>query len=196
VVEEVVETVDDAIEVAEEVVETVDEVVEEAAPFEEDEDTRVSTSHGAAPTEKKKEPKPAEVVEVEFAQAPAPVPVVQPPVKHVRVRSNIDVLSELEKLRKGGAPAAAAKPASEKKKGGLDELLTSRLGGKKELTRSAEVPLPKGILAKSRRAKFSLVFEDGSATPLHTGEPIIIDLSGTDDADRVVVTLRLDLSSK
>src|SRR5262249_15019108 len=74
---------------------------------------------------------PLEIGEVSFAETP-PVEKIEPAqVKHVKVRSNIDILAELEKLRKNTTAASAAspeKPARRPTAGvSIDDLLASSL---------------------------------------------------------------------
>ena len=91
-------------------------------------------------------------------------------MKRVRVRSNVDILSELEKLRKiatqrptGRTGATPALDSSSKSRSGahsIDDLLSSTLNHKKDVAQTFDLAMPKDALARSRRLKVNLSFAD------------------------------------
>ncbi len=184
------EALEEAIEVmeaAEEIEEIAEEVVDEG-PFEPEPQSAQAPRRAAPP----REPEP---VEVEFDRAASAEPVKDSTVKHVKVRSNIDVLSELEKLRKGSTQKPAG-PAGEKKKGGLDDVLSARLNHRKELNRNLDFSVPKDLLARSRRVKVSFTFEDDASVAVHSVSDLPLDLQNLVDIEKLLLNLKIDVQAK
>ena len=134
----------------------------------------------------------------------APVPA-EPAVKHVKVRSSVDILSELDKLRKLStqkAPAAAQPPKSgalrAPKPGGvsIDDLLASNLNHKKDVTRSFDLTVPRQVLGRSRQVTIELKFSDGEGSPLQTDSSFSIDLSGASDLQKLMLSLRFNVQAE
>ena len=139
----------------------------------------------------------------ETAEA-APVPA-EPAVKHVKVRSSVDILSELDKLRKLStqkAPAAAQPPKSgalrAPRTGGvsIDDLLASNLNHKKDVTRSFELTVPRQVLGRSRQVTIELRFSDGAGSPLAADNSFSIDLSGASDLQKLMLSLRFNVQAE
>ena len=105
-----------------------------------------------------------EIAEVSFAEAAEPEPekAVDKEVRHVRVGSNIDILAELEKLRK--TSTATGTPAEEKPKRApvglsVDDLLATSLNHRKEVNKVFEVQVPRRQL-QGHQITVALRFED------------------------------------
>jgi len=138
----------------------------------------------------------------ESAGAPAPA---EPAVKHVKVRSSVDILSELDKLRKlstqkapaGSGPAPRA-DALRPRAGGvsIDDLLASNLNHKKDVTRSFDLTLPRQVLGRSRQVTIELKFSDGSGSPLPTDSSFSIDLSSSADLQKLLLSLRFNVQAE
>ena len=101
--------------------------------------------------------------EVSFAEIQPP-PDEPPPnssVKHVRVRSNVDILSELEKLRKIATQKSPRPGHTGKTKSAadvsLDDLLGSSRNHKKDVAQSFEVLCPRTSSEESARDRRALL---------------------------------------
>jgi signal recognition particle receptor subunit beta len=124
---------------------------------------------------------PAPEPEIEFNEAAKPKPA--PPVKHVKVRSSIDVMAELEALRK----KATQSPAKQKKEGG--GAAPARRG--RELHKAAQVNVPAEALNKARSLKVTLSFEDGENNVVQVQEEKV-ELGETSDVQSVSLNVRID----
>jgi hypothetical protein len=140
------------------------------------------------------------------------VPALDTSMKHVKVRSNVDILSELDKLRKvstqkpagaSGLPASFPTSGSLSVAGGkpktspgmsLDDLLTSGANHKKELSKSVDLGLPKEALVRSKHVTVALRFADESGTgPERTFQ---IELSGLRDVQKLLLSLRINVQGE
>jgi len=142
--------------------------------------------------------------EISFGETAAPAPAAaEPAVKHVKVRSSIDILSELDKLRKlstqkapsGVAGAARADSARARGPASIDDLLASNLNHKKDVTRSYDVTVPRQVLGRSRLVTIELKFSDGSGSPLPTDTSFSIDLSSSADLQKLLLSLRFNVQA-
>jgi len=106
------------------------------------------------------EPEPEEVTEpepeIDFSQSAKPAKKAQ--VKHVKVRSSVDIMAELESLRK---KATQSTPKPVKKEVSPLELL--RHPRKHEIQKSITFPVPPGVLPKATSLNVAVSFqnEDG-----------------------------------
>jgi len=132
-------------------------------------------------------------VEVDFEQSTTAEPIREGAVKHVKVRSNIDVLAELEKLRKGSTQRT---PAGERKKSPLDDLLGASTNHRKEITRNLDVVLPKEQLARARSFKLSITFEDQASNSFHHVSDLPVDLQNLSDVEKLLLNLKIDFQGK
>ncbi len=136
--------------------------------------------------------------EVSFAEIQPP-PDEPPPdssVKHVRLRSNVDILSELEKLRKI-ATQRPASPSHHKTKSAvdvsLDDLLGSTRNHKKDVAQSFEVLLPQDALSKSRRVTVALSFGDDTGAPIGAEKRFDVELAGVKDVQKLLLSLKFNV---
>jgi mutual gliding-motility protein MglA len=146
-------------------------------------------------------PEPLEMGEVSFAEAPAPpepAPVAEPPVKHVRVRSNIDILAELEKLRKSTTAETNSDRAARRPTTGIsiDDLLASSLNHRKEINRIFEVQVPHGELAQGRHVTIGLRIEDDEKNPVGEEKTFSIDLHTKQDIEKLLLSLKFHIFGK
>jgi hypothetical protein len=143
-------------------------------------DTQVSAPKGpkaAPPPPPSPAPVPAAPEEkIEFGQVAQPTSQATMEVRHVRVKSSVDILGELEKLRRQ-VPLDAGGPAKPKKKSSLpdvDMLLAGSADQRKEINKSFEVPLDKGTLQKAGEVSLTLILRDEAKKGL--GEPMSLSI--------------------
>src|SRR5437870_9594588 len=98
-------------------------------------------------------PAPAPEPEIDFSQSTKPAKKAQ--VKHVKVRTSVDIMAELESLRKK-ATQSAPKPAK-KEFSPLDELLHPK---KREMQKSVTLAMAPGVLPKSKSLRVAVSFEN------------------------------------
>jgi hypothetical protein len=137
--------------------------------------------------------------EVHFAEVRTngPGPSAEPPVKHVRVRSSVDILSELEKLRKLSTQRPAPDSATRPRSGAslsIDDLLSGTLSNhRKDVSHSFEWNVPKDALGKSRKATVTVSFQDGTGGETASGQTFSFDLVNLRDVHRLLLALKFNV---
>ncbi len=140
-----------------------------------------------------------EIADVSFAQASEPESVSVEDVKHVRVRSNIDILAELEKLRKD---ATAAPPATDRRVRrettgvSIDDLLASSLNHRKEISRIFEMQVPKSELSGGHQIRIGLQIEDREQNPVGQQKSFAIELHTRPDLEKLLLSLKFHIFGK
>ena len=118
--------------------------------------------------------------EAPVAAAPAPE------VKHVKVRSWVDIMAELESLRKRATAGTPPKPKKEPSP--LDALLGKK--PKRDIQKSLALKVPAEVLPKAKSLRVTVSFENSDGV-LQTQEHAI-DVSDASDAQSLSVNLRID----
>lgn len=138
-----------------------------------------------------------EPLRVEFEQAAATAPVDA--VKHVKVRSNVDILSELEKLRKNATLKPMPESGARTRPGSslsIDDLLSSGLNHRKEVQKLYEIEMKKKDLTRAGRLVFSVRLDDQKNKTLGDERQFEIDLADMRDIEKLMVSLKLHVSGK
>src|SRR5262249_45218644 len=146
-------------------------------------------------------PEPGEVEEVEigdvsFAEAPPAQEPAPEDVKRVRVRSNIDILAELEKLRKNATAAPLVeRPATRRAPEGVssDDLLAPSLNHRKEINRVFEVEVPHRDLARGHQLTVGLQLEDKDKKPVGEEKSFAIELHARQDIEKLLLSLKFHI---
>jgi signal recognition particle receptor subunit beta len=126
----------------------------------------------------------------ESPATPAPqetAPAPAPEVKTVKVRSSVDVMSELEALRKRATQTTPRAP----KRDILADLASLR--PKRDLHRTMHVQLPSDLLPRTRSVRVTLSFEDKDAGVLETRDQQL-ELGDASDVQSLSVNLKIDLT--
>ncbi len=139
-----------------------------------------------------------EIAEISFAQAPEPEPVSVEDVKHVKVRSNIDILAELEKLRKDATAAPVAdRPVRRPAPGiSIDDLLASSLNHRKEISRIFELQVPRQELSGGHQVTVGLRIEDRDHNPVGEEKTFAIELHTRPDLEKLLLSLKFHIFTK
>ena len=134
---------------------------------------------------------PQEIGEVSFAEAP------QPEVKHVRLRSNIDILAELDKLRRNATSLPASNRAARRTaEVSIDDLLASSLNHRKEINRVYEIDLPQSDLARGQIVTLGFGLEDKHRQPVGERKTFSIELNTKSDVEKLLLSLKFHISGK
>ncbi len=141
--------------------------------------------------------------DVHFAEVRAPeARVAETAVRHVRVRSSVDILSELEKLRKLSTQRAsvsgiepAVRPRSSASRS-LEELLSGTRNHRKDVAQSFELTLPKDALGRSRKATVTLRFQDDAGGETAPETTVSIDLAQARDIQKLLLSLKFNVQGK
>jgi len=155
----------------------------------------------AAPTPPAAAAPETEIGDVTFAEAEEPEPekAVDEEVRHVKVGSNIDILAELERLRKTSTATAA--PAEQKPRRpatgiSVDDLLASSLNHRKEVSKVFEVQVPKRQLAQGHQVTIGLKFEDRQGNAIGEGQNFAIELQSRSDIEKLLLSLKFHIQGK
>jgi signal recognition particle receptor subunit beta len=140
----------------------------------------------------------AEIADVSFAQAPEPESVSVEDVKHVRVRSNIDILAELDKLRKDATASPVAERPTRRQAPGIsiDDLLASSLNHRKEINRIFELQVPRQELAGGHQVTVGLRIEDRDHNPVGEEKVFAIELHTRPDLEKLLLSLKFHIFAK
>ena len=144
-------------------------------------------------------PPDSEIAEVSFAEAERPEPekVVSKEVRHVKVRSNVDILAELERLRK----TSTASPTPEKPRRAptgisVDDLLAGSLNHRREVNKVFEVQVPKQQLARGQQVTVGLRFADRQGNEIGEPQSFSIDLHSRSDIEKLLLSLKFHIQGK
>ncbi len=123
---------------------------------------------------------PAAEPDIDFSQTDkAPK---EPKVKHVKVRSSVDIMAELEALRKRATQTTPKQ--SKKEVSPLDALLKPR-----DVQKSISLKVNPGTLAKTRAVRVAVSFENNDGIVQHAEQTIEVDAS---DAQSLTVNLKIN----
>jgi hypothetical protein len=126
-------------------------------------------------------PPPTPEPEIEFSQAEKPAK--EPKVKHVKVRSSVDVMAELEALRKRATqttPKQAKKEVSP-----LDALMKTR-----DVQKTISLKVNPDTLTKTKSVRVAVSFENREGVVQHQEQTI--ELGDASDAKSLTVNLKIN----
>jgi hypothetical protein len=124
--------------------------------------------------------------EIEFGQAAQPHKA-EPEVKTVKVRSSVDVMAELEALRKR-ATNVTPKAAKRDIMADLDSLRPKR-----DIQRTLHLKVPHDVLPRTKSVRVTLSFEDADQGVIESQDQTV-DLTDTSDVQSLSVNLKIDLA--
>jgi signal recognition particle receptor subunit beta len=119
--------------------------------------------------------------EIDFSQTTKPVK--QPHVKHVKVRSSVDIMAELEALRKKATQTTPKQPKKETSP--LDALLKKR-----EIQKTVTLNIPPNTLSKSKSLRVAVSFENSDGVVQQQEQTI--ELGDASGAQSLSVNLKIN----
>ena len=137
-----------------------------------------ATKAAEPPVEATAPERPAPEPEVDFSETEKPAKVA--PMKHVKVRSTIDVMAELEALRKRATTQAAPKSKKE-----------PAARRRREVQKDMTVSIPAHVLAHTKTVKVTLSFQNTDGGLAHEQKQTL-ELEDTANVDSVSVNLRIE----
>ncbi len=140
----------------------------------------------AAPPVNEPSPAPPEP-DIDFGQSERPGKAA-PEVKHVKVRSSVDIMAELESLRKRATQSTPKAPP--KKETSPLDALRNPPKPKRDVHRTITLPTPPGTLPKSKRLRIAVSFENDGGVVQSQEESI--DLGETGDVQSLSVNLKFE----
>jgi signal recognition particle receptor subunit beta len=119
---------------------------------------------------------------------PAPVAEPEPEVKTVKVRSSVDIMAELEALRKRATNTSATRAP---KRDVMADLASLR--PRRDVNRTLHLQLPSDVLPRAKSVRVTLSFEDGDQGVIDTRDQQL-ELGDTSDVQSLSVNLKIDLA--
>jgi signal recognition particle receptor subunit beta len=139
-----------------------------------------------------------EISEVSFAQSGDPAPSPEAGVKHVRLGSNVDILAELERLRKNATSLSPSGRPSRRAASGIsvDDLLANSLNHRKEVSRMFELEIPRRDLASGQQVTVTLRFTDRGNRRVGEEKSFSIPLETAQDLEKLLLSLKFQIFGK
>ena len=138
----------------------------------------------------------SEVIEVEFDTESRPGLEAPPPVKRVHVSNQMDILAELDGLRKqatmanGGHDFTATTPDLD-----LDSLLSADTGDTRELKRKIDQALNSDIFKNMRGLQVAIRIQDEGGDTIHTFDPVSLEVKDAESLKKLCLRFSLDLEN-
>lgn len=136
---------------------------------------------------------------VEFATTSGEAQAVTPAeMRHVKVSSSLDILSELETLRKASTMRAEPRPSaalSAAPSFDLDSLLQASVNSRQEVKRKVEQRVG-NALGRASRCVVSIQLVDAHGKPLRDVDPIEVELKRSDRIRQLSMTLVVNLQGE
>ena len=120
--------------------------------------------------------------------SPEPAPPPEPEVKTVKVRTAVDVMAELEALRKRATQTTPKAP----KRDIIADL--DSLRPKRDIHRTLHLQLPADVLPRTKTVRVTLSFEDAEAGVIESRDQQLELGENTADVQSLSVNLKIDLS--
>ena len=134
---------------------------------------------------------------VEFATTPEAEPeVVETEMRHVRVSSSLDILAELETLRKSSTYRPEPRPARESAPAfDLDALLQGSLNSRQEVKRRIDEQVG-GALGEAHRCLVNIQLVDGDGRVVRDVSPLEVELKRGGKIRHLALTLLVNLQGE
>ena len=124
--------------------------------------------------------------EIDFSQTEKPAKAA-PDVKHVKVRSSVDIMAELEGLRKRATQSA---PRAAKKETSAADIVIEAPRPKRDVVKTLHIPAAPGVLPQTRTLRVTVSFENDDGVVQKQEQ--FIELGDTSDIQSLAVNIRID----
>jgi mutual gliding-motility protein MglA len=122
--------------------------------------------------------------EIDFSQSDKPQKA-EPEVKTVKVRNSVDVMAELEALRKRATNTTPRAPRRDI----LADLASLR--PRRDISRTLHIQLPADVFSRAKSVRVTLSFEDGEQGVIDARDQQV-ELGDTSDVQSLSVNLKID----
>jgi hypothetical protein len=142
-----------------------------------------------------------EEVKVEFDKTDVDIQVAPPPpMKRVQVSNQMDILAELDSLRKQ-ATMSAPGPTRTKSAGGgpaldLDALIGAGAIRQKELRRRLAKQVNSDVFRRMHALQLAIRLQDASGETIHTLDPVLLSVEQSGALEKLSLLLTIDLENK
>jgi signal recognition particle receptor subunit beta len=124
--------------------------------------------------------------EIDFSQTEKPAKAA-PDVKHVKVRSSVDIMAELEGLRKRATQSA---PKAAKKETSAADIVIEAPRPKRDVVKTLHIPAAPGVLPQTRTLRVTVSFENEDGVVQKQDQ--FVELGDTSDIQSLAVNIRID----
>jgi signal recognition particle receptor subunit beta len=132
-------------------------------------------------------PPPAPIPEPEIDFSQTEKPAKSPEVKHVKVRSSVDIMAELEGLRKR---ATQSTPKAPKKEAVAADIVIETPKPKRDVVKTLHVPAAPGVMPQTRTLRVSVSFENEDGVVQKQEQ--FVELDDASDIQSVTLNIRID----
>ena len=137
-----------------------------------------------------------EEIKVAFEDSSTPPPEEVPPVKRVQVSNQVDILAELDGLRKQATMSSSERGFSASSRElDLDSLLSSASPLTRELRKKLEHSVNSNIFKNMRGVQFAIRIQDDDGKTIHSFDPVSLDVKDAEDLKKLCLHLSLDLEN-
>ena len=151
------------------------------------------TPIGDAATATAEEP---EVIEVEFDAETSAEPAEPPAVKRVQVSNQMDILAELDGLRKQATMGISSRqPKTSASDLDLDSLISGDTGQSRELRRKIEKAVNSDIFKTMRGMQIAIRIQNEGGDTIHSFDPVSVEIEDATALKKLCLRLSLDLEN-
>ena len=137
-----------------------------------------------------------EVIQVGFENGSTGDIEAPPPVKRVHVSNQIDILAELDGLRKQATMSTHERDFSSTSPDlDLDSLLSSASPLTREMRKKLERTVNSNVFSHMRGVQFAIRIQDKDGETIHTFDPVSLDIEEAGGLKRLSLHLSLDLEN-
>ena len=137
-----------------------------------------------------------EVIEVEFDAETSSEPAAPPEVKRVQVSNQMDILAELDGLRKQATMGISGRqPKTSASDLDLDSLISGSAGQSRELRRKIEKAVNSDIFKTMRGMQIAIRIQDEGGDTIHSLDPVSVDIEDATALKKLCLRFSLDLEN-
>lgn len=138
----------------------------------------------------------SEVIEVEFDAETSAEPAEPPEVKRVQVSNQMDILAELDGLRKQATMGISGRqPKTTASDLDLDSLISGDTGQSRELRRKIEKAVNSDIFKTMRGMQIAIRIQDEGGDIIHSLDPVSVDIEDATALKKLCLRFSLDLEN-
>jgi len=137
-----------------------------------------------------------DVIEVEFDAETSAEPAEPPEVKRVQVSNQMDILAELDGLRKQATMGISGRqPKTTASDLDLDSLISGDTGQSRELRRKIEKAVNSDIFKTMRGMQIAIRIQNEGGDTIHSFDPVSVDIEDATALKKLCLRLSLDLEN-
>jgi hypothetical protein len=137
-----------------------------------------------------------EVIEVEFDAETSAEPAEPPEVKRVQVSNQMDILAELDGLRKQATMGISSRqPKTSASDLDLDSLISGDTGQSRELRRKIEKAVNSDIFKTMRGMQIAIRIQNEGGDTIHSFDPVSVEIEDATALKKLCLRLSLDLEN-